>query len=97
MSSALVVGVDVGTTSTRVTVYDIMPTLLDFLGLPAAEDMPGQILSEVYADRDRGALPRIASYDHRFRGWEEVVTAPVSSGEATEAELERLRALGYIN
>jgi len=81
----------------RVTVYDIMPTLLDFLGLPAAEDMPGKVLSEVYSGRERGTPPRIPSYDHRFRGWEEILSARESRGDATEAELERLRALGYIN
>ncbi len=69
------------------TVYDLMPTALAVLGLPAARDMPGRVWNEVF-DQPPTA-PRVASYGRFTPGG----TRP----KATPAELRHLRELGYIN
>jgi predicted AlkP superfamily phosphohydrolase/phosphomutase len=47
---------------TRATVFDITPTLLALLGLPAAADMDGRVLNEMLAE-DFRVPARIATYE----------------------------------
>jgi predicted AlkP superfamily phosphohydrolase/phosphomutase/Tfp pilus assembly protein PilF len=76
-----------------VTLYDIAPTVLHLLGLPAGADMRGSVLAA--AREARPAAPaQIAS-------WEETgsQTAPAGDAPASVYDTEviaRLRSLGYI-
>jgi predicted AlkP superfamily phosphohydrolase/phosphomutase len=73
------------------SVLDITPTLLEAMGLPAANDMEGDAI-----ERLLGGLPR-----PRIPTWEDgrqvVVPAPLLSPEADEEIRRDLRALGYID
>jgi tetratricopeptide (TPR) repeat protein len=83
----------------RATLFDIAPTLLYLLGLPAAEDMPGRILFEAIDPAFAAAHPvrSLASYETVGRPRSAVVTTQTGGSEAAEAELlANLRALGYI-
>lgn len=64
-------GIAAGTTAPSVSIEDLAPTLLDLLGLPAGEDMPGHVLTGINSEGGRRSLPRIDSWDHLFRGWED--------------------------
>jgi predicted AlkP superfamily phosphohydrolase/phosphomutase/Tfp pilus assembly protein PilF len=85
-------GVPAGRIDT-VTLYDIAPTVLHLLGLPAGADMRGAVLAA--ARQARPVAPaQIAS-------WEEVgsQTAPAGDAPASVYDAEviaRLRSLGYI-
>lgn len=76
------------------SILDVAPTVLHLMGLPAAEDMPGRILTEII-ERDYAMThpaKRIASYDSRPRNAsDEPLDFPLSPEET-----DRLRALGYI-
>ena len=73
------------------TLVDIAPTVLALLGLPAAEDMPGRVLSEAL---EIAEIPdRIASYETGERGQQVGVSRDT---EVDQAVLERLEALGYL-
>lgn len=70
---------------------DLTPTVLALLGLPAAEDMPGRVLSEAL---DLRVVPdRIASYETGERGKREGATR---DAQVDQAVIERLEALGYL-
>ncbi len=77
------------------SVLDVTPTLLALLGMPAARDMDGRVLDELFD-------PAAGSRDH---GWIETYGAGeklpiVGQGleEGRDAELRgRLRSLGYID
>jgi predicted AlkP superfamily phosphohydrolase/phosphomutase/Flp pilus assembly protein TadD len=70
---------------------DLAPTVLALLGLPAAEDMPGRVLSEAL---EFPVLPdRIASHETGERGEQKGV---VRDAEVDQAVIERLEALGYL-
>mgnify|MGYP002623833780 CR=1 FL=1 len=76
------------------TVYDIAPTLLHWLGLPVADDMPGSPLSVAIPGGPLdGPVLRVATHGS-------AKPAP-SDGEMDPAELQKLedelRALGYLN
>lgn len=73
------------------TLVDVTPTLLALLGLPAAADMPGRVLTEALVSA--AAPARVPTY-------ESAVAA--SGGTADDAAvdpamMERLRALGYLD
>lgn len=79
----------------RVTmhVHDVGPTLYALLGLPAAADMPGRVLTEAF---DVTPLPPVPSY--------KLARVAIGAGEAgadggvAERQLrEQLEALGYID
>jgi tetratricopeptide (TPR) repeat protein len=83
----------------RPTLFDVAPTVLHLLGLPAGADMPGHVVA--------GALDEAFAAAHPPRlipSWEAVGGArrlPASSGDqaARDAEAEllaSLRSLGYI-
>jgi len=70
-----------------VSVNDVTPTILAWLGLPVAADMDGKVRSFLRG----GAAEEIASYD----------TTPIERASsvpsgAEQAILEQLRALGYL-
>ncbi len=70
---------------------DLAPTVLALLGLPAAEDMPGRVLTEAL---EIPTIPeRIASYETGERGERKSVAR---DAEVDQAVLERLEALGYL-
>jgi tetratricopeptide (TPR) repeat protein len=82
----------------RPTLFDIAPTVLHLLGLPAGEDMPGRVIEAAIDPAFLAAHPprRIPTWDDPARGR----PAPPDEGpgaSAAEAELlASLRALGYI-
>lgn len=81
-------GVSVGT----VSVLDILPTTLELLGIPAADDMPGKVIRQAYRDPDFATLPRVAKYDRKAQAEE-----PGEDRSDEEAErIKHLRALGYL-
>lgn len=75
-----------------IDVLDVMPTMLELAGLPAAKDMPGKIAAQAFQPGQDRFLPRVDSYE-LVRGEEHDVEE--SAGD--EAMKERLRALGYID
>jgi predicted AlkP superfamily phosphohydrolase/phosphomutase len=72
---------------------DVAPTVLALLGIPAAEDMDGRVLDELFTEEWRQRYPRerIETYDSE--NWRE--QSPIPSGVDGEI-LERLRTLGYL-
>jgi hypothetical protein len=79
----------------RLSVYDVAPTLGAVLGLPAARDQRGVVRGEwlVPGFLEAHAVPPVATWLREDRA------LPTAEGDAqvVEAEeLERLRALGYI-
>jgi len=84
--SAAVSGSKAGTVSP----LDILPTLLSHAGLPLANDMPGRAVPGVGR---KESLPRVASY-----GAHVLPEPPPTLGAAARAaEIDRLRALGYVS
>jgi predicted AlkP superfamily phosphohydrolase/phosphomutase len=80
-------GIPAGRPAGAMTVYDVTPTILAWLGLPVAMDMDGEVSGFV----QESAEERIASYD--TQPVERISTDP--SG-ADEVLIEQLRELGYI-
>ncbi|MEE2777824.1 MAG: alkaline phosphatase family protein [Acidobacteriota bacterium] len=74
-------------------VFDVFPTVLHLLGLPVPEDGDGKVLTEAL---EPGAtqVETIPSYDFLYERF--AVTSSKGSAARNEAELERLRNLGYI-
>jgi len=78
-----------------ISVYEIAPTVAALLGLPVAEDLVGRARTDLLEPEFVAAHPV-----SRVRTWEragrEAGTAAAEDRAVEEAELERLRALGYI-
>ncbi len=74
----------------RASTLDLTPTVLYALGLPAARDMAGRPLDELFVDP-----PTIEWVD----SYETLAPQPGTDNEQTfdEEYLERLRSLGYVN
>ncbi len=74
------------------SILDITPTILALLGLPSAESMDGEILSDILDDDvvDKTS-PRVETWDYLVP---DVEAIPIK--EISEEEEERLRALGYV-
>jgi tetratricopeptide (TPR) repeat protein len=82
------------------TLYDILPTVLDLLGLPPAEDLPGRSLRGALEPGFSGgaSLPKISSYEaygDPLRPAREG-DRRTSGAAASEAMVETLRSLGYV-
>ncbi len=81
-----------------VTLYDITPTILALRGLPAGEDMPGKVRTDLFEPAVRKLLPldRIPSWDPVVppRTWAEMDDEDLA--RVREEMLEQLRGLGYI-
>ena len=88
-------GIRVGESVAGACVLDIAPTLLAAVGLPAARDMDGRVLVEVFDDDFLAAHP-IAMVDTYETGERSVGDEPVESPVDDEIK-EMLRSLGYIN
>ncbi|HZF10306.1 MAG TPA: alkaline phosphatase family protein [Thermoanaerobaculia bacterium] len=74
-------------------ILDVAPTLLTLLGLPAARDMPGRVLSRAL---DTGFQPaRVATYE--TQGEKPAPGAPGGDPAADPALLAHLRSLGYLS
>ncbi|MBV8898023.1 MAG: alkaline phosphatase family protein [Acidobacteriaceae bacterium] len=78
-----------------VTMYDVVPTLLHALKLPAGSDMPGRVIAEAF---------RESREESRIPSWEEVpgecgMEPRAASGmeEIAAANMNELRALGYTD
>jgi len=71
--------------------YDVAPTLAWLLGLPVADDLPGEILFEAFEDDfvRRRPIATVASWGRR-----ETTLGTRSKNDA--ALLEQLKSLGYI-
>jgi tetratricopeptide (TPR) repeat protein len=81
----------------RATLFDIAPTLLYLLGLPAAEEMPGRVLTEAIDPALLARLPLRAVRSYEPLGAPRTLVAAAAGAEEAEAELlAGLRALGYI-
>ena len=87
-------GIAPGTRAYGASLLDVAPTILHLLGLPAGEDMPGRVLSEVLSLDEK---PR------RIFTWEEIegdcgMHSPDVRIDPVEAQqtLQQLAALGYI-
>ncbi len=80
----------------RVSVFDVLPTLLYMHGLPISEELDGRVLYRLFERSYLQGRPevRIASYGDLGGG--RAVEAEVSA-EAQQEHLERLRSLGYID
>src|SRR4029453_18108962 len=83
------------------TLFDILPTVLDLLGLPAARDLPGHSLrAAAFVDRFQGGgtQPTIVSYEAYGTPLRRTTneTAPTSGAADGEAMVETLRSLGYV-
>ena len=88
-----------GRLAPRATLFDIMPTLLYLLGLPASEEMPGRVLIEAIDPAFASAHPARTIPSYERVGAPRETTVVASSPGAREAEeelLANLRALGYI-
>ncbi|MEL7061580.1 MAG: alkaline phosphatase family protein, partial [Acidobacteriota bacterium] len=76
------------------TVYDVMPTLAQSLGLPIAEDLDGEVMVDAFCPQALAATPatRVASY-----GGSEAYAPDISRPADLDRELlEQMRSLGYI-
>lgn len=73
----------------RLSPLDIAPTLLAAAGLAVAADMPGRVIPAI---APAGAVSRVASY-----GAHELPETSAPGRAVAAAELERLRALGYVS
>lgn len=79
-------GRDLGTRA----IEDVTPTLLDWLGLPVADDLDGAPIGDLLApSAQRGPLERVASYGPR-------TGRPQQPPRARSSFAEMLKALGYV-
>ncbi|MCX7020753.1 MAG: alkaline phosphatase family protein [bacterium] len=89
-------GVRQGEKGPEASVYDVCPTVLALLGIPPAGDMPGRTLTGALepvlaASLERGPLSHIVPTYGR-----EKPTGADLTPDLSETELERLRAIGYL-
>lgn len=83
----------------QAAILDVAPTVLSLLGLVPARDMPGRVLEEALEVSTASSSERISSYEDGSGS-----TASSDSGAnvaldptVTAAQLEHLRALGYLD
>jgi arylsulfatase A-like enzyme len=80
-----------GVKDPAVHVFDVAPTVYALLGEPAAKDMPGHVLTDVFdvtpvAPVDSYQLPRVA-----------IDVGSADGGTADQQLRDQLEALGYID
>lgn len=75
------------------SIYDIAPTILAYMGLPVADDMVGQVKQEIF-EKAR-AIEHIPTYS--IPSYFVPVEKKKASKGTEKAILNRLKALGYIN
>ncbi|MAE71597.1 MAG: hypothetical protein CME06_14155 [Gemmatimonadetes bacterium] len=78
------------------SIYDVMPTLMHRMGLPAGEDMPGRVLKEAFESNfiERHPLERIPTWE---RAEQQKSTDTIVEGPMDDAILEKLKTLGYVD
>ncbi len=87
-------GIKGGRTTGELSVVDVMPTLMAYLGLPVAEDLDGRPAVELFEDEYMAAHPLewVATYETgETRGDGSPMASPMDEGIK-----EKLRSLGYI-
>jgi hypothetical protein len=77
-------------------IYDLYPTLLYLLGLPVPRDIQGKILIEALDPAFVRAHPVRAVPSYAGLGLSPGIPGASRDGEMNEAEIEKLKALGYI-
>ncbi|NNE43109.1 MAG: hypothetical protein HKN12_02785, partial [Gemmatimonadetes bacterium] len=85
----------VGADRGRISVYDVAPTVARLLGIPVADELPGTVREDILDPAFVDAYPPF-----RVTTWERADRSVATTGDALEtdaAEIERLRALGYID
>jgi len=75
-----------------ITPLDVLPSLLARAGLPVAADMPGRLVQGL-APAPGAPLTRVATYGPH----EGIEGGPSIDARIARAEIDRLRALGYIS
>ncbi|HZE88343.1 MAG TPA: alkaline phosphatase family protein, partial [Verrucomicrobiae bacterium] len=71
-------------------ILDVTPTILTLLGIPAGQDMPGQVIAGPF--KDLAAPARVATYETGRRDGSQA-----AGDSKVDAEiLEQLRSLGYL-
>jgi tetratricopeptide (TPR) repeat protein len=84
-----------GATIYGASVRDVCPTALRLLGLPVAEDMSGEVLTEAFDEEWLAAASEVGTV--KTYGLRRVPGAIVRREEEEDAILKRLQALGYIS
>lgn len=82
----------------RAHVRDITPTLLYLLGMPVSAEMPGRVLDEALLPEFRAKYPALSvpSYAAYRSARYEGEAGAARSTQASEAMVDRLKTLGYI-
>src|SRR3989442_8276243 len=85
--------------ASRATLFDIAPTLLYLLGLPASEEMPGRVLLEAIDPSFASSHPprAIPSYERIGAARGTAVASGPGVSEAEEELLAHLRSLAYVD
>lgn len=78
-----------GRVEAPISVYDVTPTAYALLGLPAAADMPGRVLDEIFEVAPVTPLTT--------RKLDRALVAAPAGGLADEQLKEQLQALGYLD
>jgi hypothetical protein len=81
-------GIEHSPTRFRASVYDIVPTLMAYMGLPVADDLDGRVLTELFMPNELVEIDRCRSYEDG--------TWPFSDHRTGESLEERLKVLGYV-
>ncbi len=87
-------GVQAGPMRSEVRTVDTTPTVLWLMGLPTAEDMDGRPITDILtpsALQDR-PVTTVPTFEDGVRPW-----ATPEQRNLSETEIERLKALGYID
>lgn len=77
-------------------VYDLYPTLLYLLGLPVPQDVQGKVLLEALDPAFVRAHPVRAVPSYAGLGLSPGIPGAARDGDMNAAEIEKLKALGYI-
>jgi len=79
----------------KIGVYEVAPTVATLLGLPVAGDLMGRARTDLLDSAFREAYPvrTVSTWEREGRG---VASAAEEDRAVEDAEIERLRALGYI-
>lgn len=77
-------------TGARIHVFDVAPTIYALLGMPAADDMPGEVRTDLFKVVE---LPRVAT---RTLGRGDIAVGS-GTGAGDEALKGQLQALGYLD
>jgi predicted AlkP superfamily phosphohydrolase/phosphomutase len=81
-------GIEHAPTRFRASVYDIVPTLIAYAGLPLADDLDGQVLTELFESNMLREIEHCSSY-------EDGESLPADNHDGASLE-ERLQILGYV-